>query len=138
MNPQPSLTPSLSRACRSFLWSISALALVLNLTGCGHRRVAMRPIFGTPVTASPVGLIPETTCPTTSTMTTTPISSEPFLNSTSLTPPTIQGSEVIRAGGGSPPAADVAPDESDLQLSPPVSTPNVPSATYKSTGATSN
>ena len=138
MNRQPFVFAYFSRVCRILLWTTPALALLINLSGCGHRRAAMRPIFGTPVTASPVELIPETACPTSSTMTTTPISSEPFLNSTSQTPPAVQGNDLIRAGGGSPPAPDVAPEESDLQLTPPVSSPNVPSATYKSTGATSN
>ena len=133
---QPNVTPFAVRACRISLWTVPALALLLSVSGCAHRRVAMRPIFGAPVAASPVTIVPETACPTTSTMTTTPVSSEPFLNSSSISPSPGQGNDLIRAGGGSPPAADVAPEESDLQLTPPSTTPSRPSATYKSTGAT--
>ena len=133
---QPNVTSSAVRACRMVLWTIPALALLLGVAGCANRRVAMRPIFRTPVVASPVTVVPEAACPTSSTMTTTPISSEPFLNSSSIAPSPLQGSDLIRAGGGSPPAADVAPEEPDLQLTPPDSSPMIPSATYKSTGAT--
>ena len=123
------------RVRQTILWSFPLVILVLNASGCAHRRVAMRPILAAPTAASPVTLVPEASCPTTSTMTTTPISSEPFLNSSSLSPAPAQGNDLIRAGGGSPPAPDVAPDESQLQLTPPQTSPTVPSATYKNTGA---
>ena len=124
------------RAGRTLLVSGPALVLILGLAGCGHRRVAMRPVLGVPVATTPVTIAPEAACTTGSTMTTTPQSYEPFLNSTSTSPEAAAaGTGVIRAGGGSPPAADVAPEEPELNA--PNLTPAMPSATYKSTGATS-
>ena len=126
------------RARRTMAVIVLALALTLavGLSGCGHRRAAMRPVFGTPVTTTtPVTVVPEAACPAGATMTTTPQSAEPFLNSTSISPgAAASGAGVIRAGGGSPPAADVAPEEPSLDAPEPNLTPIRPSATYKSTG----
>ena len=124
------------RAGRRSLLAAPALLLILGLAGCGHRRVALRPVLGPPVAAAPVSIIPEASCPTGSSMTTTPQSYEPFLNSTSISPAAASPENgVIRAGGGSPPAADMAPEEPELNA--PNLTPITPSATYKSTGARS-
>ncbi len=128
--------PAAVRACRRIVISTLALGFLAGAPGCGHRRVAMRPVFGTPVTASPVTVIPEQSCPTSSTMTTSPVSSEPFLNSTSATPSTpSSGVGVIRAGGGSPPAPDAAPGEPPLD--PQELAPIKPTSTSRSSGATS-
>ncbi len=130
MVPQTKATCFAVRASRFGLVTASALILGVGLSGCGHRRAAMRPVFGTPVQASPVTAAPaDPSCPTGSTMTTVPDSSEPFLTPTTITPPSgarANGNGVIRAGG-SPPVPDAA-DE------PPLNAPDLTPTNPTSTG----
>ncbi len=106
MVPHTPVTLAVVRACR---WSVvigTSVALATGMAGCGHRRSAMRPVFGTPVQAAPVLSAPAVVRPG-SIMSTTPDSSDPFVSPSVLTPSANgAGSGVVPAGGGSPPAAD--------------------------------
>lgn len=111
-------TPFAVRARRIAVLALPALALVAGLSGCGHRRSAMRPTYGRAIQATPVLTAPEAGCATGPVMTTTPAASEPFAAPTfgapSAAAPATDG--VIRAGGGSPPPADaeVIPEQPTL------------------------
>ena len=112
-------TPFAVRACRPALLLAPALILALGASGCGHRRTAMRPVFGTPVQAAPVLTAPaavsvpavDASCPTGSTMTTVPSSADPFVTPSAVNVP---APIVAPAGGGSPPAPEVAPEQPTL------------------------
>ena len=127
------VTPFAVRSLRIMLVIGSAVTLTMGISGCGHRRAAMRPVYGTPVTAAPVLSAPGAGCPTGSTMTATPDPSDPFVSPSVLTPSaSAPGRGVMRAGGGSPPAPE-APDS--LRLTPPEGATASPSSYTRPTSA---
>ncbi len=97
-------------------------ALLGPLGGCGHRRSAMRPAFGTPVT-SPAVIVPSQPGRV---ITTEPNPDEPFLTPVPSTSKTAPSDSVIRAGV-TPPVPPAADDEPSLKMnydSGPSSKPN--------------
>lgn len=116
------MAPSAVRASRIVLFLAPALALA-SVAGCGHKRMAMRPVYATPI-AAPATLVPS--CPT-GTVTTEPDPSEPFLAPNASAPARIESEPVIRAGG-SPPVPDAAEE-------PPLNVPRSNSPVPSSSGA---
>ena len=115
------VTVSLSvRKFRLVKW-LAPVLILATFAGCGHRRSAMRPVYGTPMPATTVP-----SCPTPlpgGTMTTEPDSSEPFLTPAGVNPSAIGSGPVIRAGG-SPPVPNSA-DEMEPSLTVPGTVPPV-------------
>ena len=122
------VTSSVVRAVRTSVVLSSSVVLAFGLSGCGHRRSAMRPVYGTPVQTTPVLSAPEVVRPG-SVMSTVPDATDPFVTPSVLTPSVgAAGAGGVPAGGGSPPAAD-APER------PPLTPPETGStASPSSTG----
>ncbi len=121
----PPIAPNLP-SYRSFLMAIRhfryprasrllALALVSAILvpagGCGHRRSAMRPVYGAPV-LSPATVVPSRPARA---MTTEPDPAEPFLAPIPATSSTASGDSVIKAEV-SPPVPRAAEDEPSLRI----------------------
>ncbi len=106
---------------------LAPVLILATISGCGHKRTAMRPVYGTPTVVTPV----TPGCPSGqncagggTTVTTEPDASEPFL--TPAPAASANGTDgVIRAGGGSPPV----PNEAE----PPLNAPAGPEAGSSST-----
>ena len=106
------VAPFAVRARRIVTLAFPALFLVVSSNGCGHRRTAMRPTYGQTVQVSPTLTAPQAGCSSAPVMTTTPAAADPFSPTLSTIPSAAapRSDEVIRAGGGSPPAAEVIPE----------------------------